>query len=189
MPNALVGGAYPTATMTILVCPLSKVAEVVAGHAPGRVVSLLDPGSTVPELGPRYLGRHLRLAFHDVHVPIDGQVVPAVEHIVQLINFVAAWDRGEPLLVHCRAGIGRSPAAAFIVACFCNPGTLEREIAVSLRRVAPLARPNETLIRLADDVLGRNGRMSAAIASTGRNLPEIDVDEGEPFRMPSAGER
>lgn len=175
--------------MTILVCPLSKVAEVVAGHAPGCVVSLLDPGSPIPELGPRYVGRHLRLAFHDVHVPTESHVLPAVEHVVQLINFVAAWDRSEPILIHCRAGIGRSPAAAFIAACFCNPRMPEHEIAVTLRRASPLVRPNETLIQLADGVLGREGRMSAAIASTGHNLPGIDVDEGEPFRLPSTSER
>lgn len=116
---------------------------------------------------------------------MDGQVAPAVEHIVQLIGFIETWNRSEPLLIHCQAGIGRSRAAAFITACCCNPGIPEQEIAVALRRAAPLARPNETLIGLADGMLGRNGRMSAAIANTSRDLPRIDVAEGEPFRMPS----
>ena len=31
----------------------------------------------------------------------------------------------------------------------------------------------------------RSGRMSEAIADTGRDLPRINVAEGEPFEMPS----
>ena len=169
--------------MTILVCPLSKVSEMIALHRPGRVISLLDPEWTFPELGPQYLDRHLRLGFHDVHVPAANHVLPSAEQIGDLLRFLTAWDRTDPLLIHCRAGIGRSPAAAFIAACFGNPHTHEHEIAQALRRASPLARPNETLIRLADSQMGRCGRMSEAIATTGWDLPWIDVEEGEPFRI------
>jgi predicted protein tyrosine phosphatase len=174
--------------MTILVCPLSKVAAVVAAHDPGIVISVLDPGSLFPDLGPKYLGRHLRLQFHDVHGPAESQVTPTAAQVTRLLGFIAAWDRRDPMLIHCRAGIGRSTAAAFIAACFCNPHAEEHRIAVALRQASPLARPNETLVALADNAMGRRGRMSEAIASTGRNLPWIDVAEGEPFRMPSAFE-
>jgi len=174
--------------MTILVCPLSKVAAVVASRRPGIVVSLLDPGSPFPDLGPQYLGRHLRLQFHDIDVATESQVTPSEEHVARLLGFIAAWDRSGPILIHCRAGIGRSTAGAFIAACFCNPHTDEHRIATTLRQVSPLARPNRTLIGLADGAMGRGGRMSEAIASTGRDLPWIEVDEGVPFRMPSAFE-
>jgi hypothetical protein len=43
--------------------------------------------------------------------------------------------------------------------------------------------PNEALVTLADVEMGRSGRMRAAIAKTGRNLPWIEIDEGEPFVM------
>jgi predicted dithiol-disulfide oxidoreductase (DUF899 family) len=36
--------------------------------------------------------------------------------------------------------------------------------------------------------MSRNGRMSEAIAETGRGLPWIEVDEGVPFEMPSTFE-
>lgn len=172
--------------MKILVCPLSKVTEMVALHTPGRVVSLLDPEWPFPDLGPSYAGRHLRLGFHDIQDPAEDLVVPSAEHVRGLLGFIMAWDRKEPLLIHCRAGISRSTAAAFIAACVANPDTPELEIAVALRRAAPLARPNEALIRLADSAMGRGGRMSEAIATTGRDLPWIDVEEGEPFHMPLA---
>lgn len=175
--------------MTILVCPLSKVIDMIAARTPGRIVSLLDPGFTFPEAGPAYVDRHLRLCFHDIHVPTEGHVMPSAKHLDTLLAFLAAWDRTAPLLIHCRAGIGRSTATAFIAACLHNPYTDEQEIAVALRRVSPLARPNETLIQLADGVMRRHGRMSEAIAETGRGLPWIDVDEGEPFDMPSTYRR
>jgi predicted protein tyrosine phosphatase len=95
---------------TILVCPLSRVEEMVALERPERVVSLLDPEWAFPELGSAYVDRHLRLAFHDVHDPEPGMVVPSVEHVRELLRFVAAWDRARPILIHCRAGIGRSAA-------------------------------------------------------------------------------
>jgi len=173
--------------MTILVCPLSKVTEMIDAHTPERIVSLLDPDFTFPETGPAYVNRHLRLSFDDIHVPTEAQVIPSAKHIDDMLAFVAAWKRIAPILIHCRAGIGRSMATAFITACLHNPYTDEQDIAIALRRVSPLARPNETLIGLADHAMRRNGRISKAIADTGRDLPWIfdDVDEGEPFEMPS----
>ncbi len=171
--------------MTVLVCPLSRVLEVVASHRPTRVISVLDPDATFPELGPDYLGRHLRLRFHDIHASTGDQVMPSARDIDDLLSFFSDWEGAASLLVHCRAGIGRSTATAFVAACWYNPHADEWEIAATLRRVAPLARPNETLVRLADKAMGRNGRMSEAIAETGRDLAWIDVHEGDPFEMPS----
>ena len=175
--------------MRILVCPLSKVPQTVADSTPDRVVSLLDPGFSFPELGSAYSNRHLRLSFHDIHVSTKEQIMPSAEHINDLLTFLAEWDRSGTILIHCRAGIGRSTATAFIAACLHNPSVNEHEIAVRLRRVSPLARPNATLIRLADHAMKRSDRMSQAIADTGRDLPTIDVDEGEPFAMPSMFEK
>ncbi len=171
--------------MTILVCPLSGVLELVRARRPNRVVSLLDPESEFPDLGAEYHDRHLRLHFHDAHDSSDGQIVPSPEHTEELLSFLGAWEHTTSLLVHCRAGIGRSTAAAYVACCWRNPGVSEHRIAEGLRSVAPLARPNETLVRLSDEALNREGRMSAAIADTGRGLPWIELDEGVPFELPS----
>jgi predicted protein tyrosine phosphatase len=175
-------------TVKILVCPLSKVMSMVAIHTPERIVSLLDPDYAFPETGPAYFGRHLRLCLHDIHIPTDGQVVPTAKHIEELLAFLSLWSRQAPILIHCRAGIGRSTATAFITACLHNPHADELVIAGALRSASPLARPNETLIKLADAAMGRSGRMSRAIEETGRNLPWIEIDEGVPFEMSSTFE-
>ena len=66
------------------------------------------------------------------------------------------------LLIHCWAGISRSSAAAYAIACDRNPG-FERDIAIELRRRSPSATPNRLMVRLADDLLQRDGRMVEAI--------------------------
>jgi predicted protein tyrosine phosphatase len=172
--------------MTIVVCPLSQVAHQIALHRPSRVISLLDPDSLIPDLGPTYDGKHLQLRFHDVQLPTDGQILPSAEHVDRLLRFLNARSPSESLLIHCRAGIGRSPAAAFIAACYLNPSVPEHKIAAALRRAAPFARPNDTLIHLADTVLAREGRMINAISSTGRNLTWTDIEEGEAFQLSCA---
>jgi predicted protein tyrosine phosphatase len=171
--------------MNILVSPLSHVSDLVLRYAPGRVISLLDPGSAFPELGPAYTDRHLRLAFHDAHSPVAGITVPSAEHIAQLLTFLESWGDNESLLVHCQAGIGRSTATAFVAACYRNPHASELRIATELRRVAPFARPNETVIHVADTLMDRGGRMTAAITETGRGLGWLDIPEAQPFELAS----
>jgi predicted protein tyrosine phosphatase len=100
-----------------------------------------------------------------------------------LLAFLGRWQRASPLLIHCRAGIGRSTAAAFIAACVHSPNVDEQTIALNLRRASPLARPNQLLIELADAAIGGNGRMVRAIEETGRNLRWHDVDENLPFEI------
>jgi predicted protein tyrosine phosphatase len=170
--------------MTIFVCPRSRLEQMMALHRPERIVSVMDPGSAFPELGSAYADRHLRLSFHDVHEAAPNATAPSATHIRELLHFVRGWERRAPLLIHCRAGIGRSTATAYVAACFLSPSASEHDIAVVLRRASPLARPNETLVRVADREMRRNGRMSEAIASTGRGRPWIEVDEGEPFEVP-----
>ena len=136
-----------------------------------------------PELGPEYADRHLRLSFHDVHVPGDEQVTPSSAHVTSLLRFLEARGRQESLLIHCRAGIGRSPAVAFIAACAMNPGTDERAIALALRQASPLARPNQVLVLLADREMRRNGRMHLAIEAIGSDEPLVNGQENEPFQL------
>jgi predicted protein tyrosine phosphatase len=53
-------------------------------------------------------------------------------------------------------------------------------IAVKLREASPTATPNRRLIAVADDLLGRRGRMVDAIAAIGRGAEAM---EGVPFTL------
>ena len=166
--------------MTLLVCPLSQVEAARALHRPSHLVSLLSPASAA-EVWPVAEGLHLRLAFHDIAEPREGFTPPDAAVVARLPDFAAGWDAARPMLVHCWAGVSRSTAAAFVVACQRAPQRSEREIAQALRAAAPYATPNPLLVSLADAALGRGGRMSAAIAEIGRGA---DAFEGALFELP-----
>lgn len=175
---------FDSIQVTILVSPLSRVLELVATRKPYRVISILDPETPFPELGAAYADRHLRLSFHDVHEAAPGLAAVMDEHVTQLLSFLDDWGDGESILIHCHAGIGRSTATGFVARCYRNPAASELAIARDLRRVAPLSRPNEAVVKIADRLMRRDGRMLHAIRETGRGLAWVDVNEGVPFELP-----
>jgi predicted protein tyrosine phosphatase len=72
------------------------------------------------------------------------------------------------ILIHCHAGISRSTAAAYALACQqAGPGH-EADLAMTLRALSAAATPNPRMIALADDLLGREGKMISAIRAIGR---------------------
>jgi predicted protein tyrosine phosphatase len=102
-----------------------------------------------------------------------------MDHIEGLLTFSRTWTREAPLLVHCWAGISRSTAAAYILLCDMRGPGYEAEIARELRELAPHAQPNRLMIRHADQLLAREGRMIAAVESMGeaRIVWETEVVE------------
>jgi predicted protein tyrosine phosphatase len=162
------------------VCPLSLIGEIASRTGARSLVTLLSPGTPVDRPAGVAPERHLYLAVSDIIAPMPGQVLPDHAHLEDLIAFVGAWDRAEPMLIHCFAGISRSTAAAFITACALAPARDEFEIARTLRAASPTATPNARLVALADARLGRRGRMSAAVAEIGRGE---ECFEGTPFAL------
>jgi predicted protein tyrosine phosphatase len=152
----------------ILVTPLSAVEESIRRYRPSHLVTLLSPEHMIETPEGVLSERHLRLALNDVAEEWESDAPPCVHHIEKLVSFGRQWDAGSPILVHCWAGISRSTAAAYILLCDrMGPGT-EAGIAMALRYRAPHACPNSLMIRLADKVLNRNGRMIQAVQSIGR---------------------
>lgn len=167
----------------IYVCPKSKVPNAARDLRPSHLITLLDPADDMPT--PEHVSghRHLRLGMHDVITPSPLHHAPPDEmHVRELIAFAKGWDRSQPMLVHCFAGISRSTACAFVVACMLNNPGREADIARLLRVRAPHAQPNRRLVALADDILNRDGGMLDALDAMGR--AEI-VFEGVLFALPT----
>lgn len=162
----------------IIVGPLNKVQSLIDEHGVAHVVTLLAPNT--PHDAPRGIApdRHLKLFFHDIVEHMDGHIPPSATDARRLIDFLSSWDRQNPMLIHCWAGISRSTAAAYTALCLFRPEADEEELALELRAASPSATPNKLIVSLADDVLGRNGRMVKAIAKIGRGA---DAFEGTPF--------
>ena len=171
--------------MAIIVCPLSRAPDIARERKPSHVVSLLDPGTAFPTLHGYRDDQRLMLGVHDIEMEMDGLELPHARHMRAILDFVGGWDRADPMLIHCYAGISRSTATAFITACMHNPDTDEKRIALTLREASPHANPNRRFVALADAALNRKGRMSAAIESIGRGASWIDIGENKPFTLAS----
>ncbi|PSJ63810.1 tyrosine phosphatase family protein [Pseudaminobacter soli (ex Li et al. 2025)] len=168
----------------IFVCPLSKVDETVSRSGAERLVSLLTGGTEVVRPAVIMPENHLLLAMNDIAEAQAGMTLPGEAHVRQLLDFATAWNRARPLVIHCFAGISRSTASAYIVASALAPRRDEVELAKELRWLSPSATPNPRLIAVADALLGREGRMIAAIKGIGRGA---DAFEGTPFALEIGG--
>jgi predicted protein tyrosine phosphatase len=164
----------------IHVCSLARLHDTVRDTGARHVVTLIKditlvhrPATITPE-------NHLLLDMDDIAEPIEGYVAPGEEHVGDLIRFVRAWPRAAPLVVHCYAGISRSTAGAFVTACALNPQRNEAAIARAIRDASPTAMPNIRIVTLADRLLGRDGRMVAAVHAMG---PGAMAYASEPFRL------
>ena len=164
----------------IHVCPLALIGETVETTGARSLVTLLNPGTNVARPKAIAPDRHLYIGVADIIEDAPGHVLPADGHIRELLDFVAAWDRASPLLIHCFAGVSRSTAAAFVSVCALAPLRDEGEIARALRAASPTATPNSRLVALADATLGRGGRMTRAIEEIGRGQ---ECFEGVPFAL------
>jgi predicted protein tyrosine phosphatase len=164
----------------IHVCPLALLHKTVEDTGARHVISLIGDEALIERPSAIVAENYLRLRLHDISSPLDGYIMPEEVHIADLIGFVRRWDRRAPLVVHCYAGISRSTASAYASVCALNPHRDENSIALALRRASPTATPNIRIVSLADRLLGRDGRMVAAIEMIGRGLM---ATEGTPFRL------
>ncbi len=168
----------------IIVTPLSRLIEISEAHRASRIVTIIN--SATPVERPSHVAEkdHLFLGFNDIVEPREGLIPPGETHVRSVFAFADKWDRELPLIVHCYAGISRSTAGAYMTSLYLNPDQDELVLAQELRRRSPSATPNIRLVSIADDVLGRGGRMVDAIKSIGRGA---DAFEGVPFILPIRG--
>ncbi len=164
----------------IHVCSLALLNKTIEETGARHVVTLLGAADQVPLPSQIARGNYLRLFVHDIVDPTPGQNHPDVEHVERLIAFVRAWPRETPMVIHCWAGISRSTAAAFTTVCALNPKRDEHEIAQAIRAASITAQPNTRIVRFADQLLGRNGRMVEAVQALPPCVPAL---QAEPFRL------
>jgi predicted protein tyrosine phosphatase len=164
----------------IIVCGLAQAQELIDLHAARSVIGVLGPETPHPSYRGIEEAQHLRLTFNDINDETAGMSAATQSDAEKLVNFITAWDRRAPLLIHCWAGISRSTASAFAALCVLRPDADEKELAQELRRASPSATPNRLITTRVDHLLGRKGRMLAAVESIGRGA---NAFEGRPFTL------
>lgn len=96
------------------------------------------------------------------------QIVPEMEHVYAIIKAgmrALELSADRRILIHCAAGVSRSVAAALTILAMEDGPGLELLSIERLREASGhvVPRPNLRLIRLADEALGRGGRLLDAI--------------------------
>lgn len=143
------------------------------------VVSILGLSDRLPfpEVGTRNV---LRLTFDDTTIPFKLLTPPNREHIAELIGFAQRWNGVGTLGVHCRAGSSRSPAAAMIAAAALGRPN-STDLVLRVRTARAYFKPNETMLKLADGLLGPGSRL----LDLSRSVPvPTRIDKWAPAQIP-----
>jgi hypothetical protein len=167
--------------MSIIVCGLSHLPALMTSRRPSHLVTLLDPASMIETPAGHDPALHLKLGINDITGPARGLVPPDETSVNRLLDFGRTWNGEAPMIIHCWAGVSRSTASAFILACERAPDQDEAQLASQMRRLAPHAYPNRRLVALADRLMGRQGRMVEAVEAMGENDFLVD---SRPFELP-----
>jgi predicted protein tyrosine phosphatase len=152
----------------LTVCGLDELGHHCA-RGVSHVLSILDPGWPEPEAFWGYDPHHrVTLRFHDTLQPGPDLVLPTIENVETILGFgrglIADSERHHiHVLVHCHAGISRSTAAMAILLAQAGPKGVEDRVFGQIQELRPQAWPNSLMIGLADELLGRKGRLSAAL--------------------------
>lgn len=146
----------------IIISSLAGASEAFRDHKPQRVISLLSEEEQAPHFAGLDPERHL-LLYVDRESCCETISRAAHERAREIIDFVRRWDGDGDLLIHCNRGVSRSTAAAYIVLCMKAPQEQESALMKRLRAAAPHADPCPLLIDYADEILGREGRMTDAL--------------------------
>ncbi|HEX8165630.1 MAG TPA: protein-tyrosine-phosphatase [Beijerinckiaceae bacterium] len=162
----------PVSISLLTICGLEEL-DRHGSRAVTHVLSILDPDWPDPEAFSAYDPHHRTiLRFHDAVEPGPSVALPQVGHVEAILGFGRALAHGAEerqegeghLLIHCHAGISRSTAAMAMILAQGHPDADEEAIFRRLQEIRPQAWPNSLMIGFADDLLSRNGRMTAAAA-------------------------
>ena len=180
----MTGGRFSALKVTTCgISALSVYREAGVTH----VLSLLDPEASSPQcletLTPHC---RLELRFHDAIMPEPGVILPAPEHVEQLLRFgreALASVRGAHLLIHCHAGVSRSTAAAILCLTQAYPTRSAYDTLGDVVRLQPAAWPNLRLLELGDEALGRHGELIAAAGALYRRTLDANPRLGDHLRL------
>jgi len=135
-----------------------------------HVLSILDPDHPeIDAFGAFPAHRRTTLRFHDIIAPAPNKILPQAEHVGEIIRFgknlpARSTEAADGhLLVHCHKGVSRSAAAMITLLATGNPREDSESLFLRLAEIRPKAWPSSLMIRHADEQLGRDGSLVAAL--------------------------
>jgi predicted protein tyrosine phosphatase len=167
----------PTAPR-ITICGISELGEHSAAGVT-HVLSILGPNSPdPPEFAAFAPHRRLILRFHDIIEPQPDQIAPTRQDVERLLVFgreVSETPEAH-LLVHCRAGVSRSTAAAALILMQAHPEWPASAALDAVIAIRPRAWPNLLILEFGDAVLGGNGEIVVAAGAIYRRVLARDPE-------------
>jgi len=159
----------PIAITRLTICGIDEL-PTHRNHGVSHILSVLDPDREDPPIFGDF-APHERtvLRFHDVIDDKEGRPAPTRQDVEAILTFGEALKashadrRDGHLLVHCHMGVSRSTAAMITLMAQIEPDRDEDSIFTTIREMRPIAWPNSVMIAFADDMLGREGRLTAAL--------------------------
>ena len=92
------------------------------------------------------------------------EVAPTKEDAAAIVEFAQRIGKVKNIvLCHCDGGMSRAPAAALICLATWRGAGTEKECVDAVRRIRRGAVPHLGLVRFADELLGRNGKLVEAL--------------------------
>jgi len=163
----------PPPRLNITIAGLDEL-EKLKGEAFTRVISVCDADLKAERGYETQLRRYFPLAtfifayFDDVEIPREGG--PDRNQVYRILLFSQGFALNDRILIHCRAGISRSTALACAVTCQHSPPGEEKLAVEHIRSIRSVMMPNFLIIKLADEILQREGKLIAAVAKTRRSF-------------------
>jgi predicted protein tyrosine phosphatase len=162
----------------LTICGIAELGEHSAAGVT-HVLSILGPTSPdPPEFAAFAPHRRLILRFHDVIEPQSEQNAPTREDVERLLVFgrEASETPEAHLLVHCRAGVSRSTAAAALILMQAHPEWPASAALDAVAAIRPRAWPNLLILEIGDALLGRHGEIAAAAGAIYRRVLARDPE-------------
>ena len=128
-----------------------------------KISYLVSIGAPEDELPAGYsnVPRRMRLLFGDTETAEHGASYADIQRLIDLAKELSGSNVN--VLIHCEAGVSRSPAAALILYTCLLGQNSERQAMDLVLRQRPFARPNRRMVELADKLLGREGRLMSVL--------------------------
>lgn len=165
----------------ISVCARDEV-PAIAGRGITHLLSIDKPDEPTPT--PEvYDGVHWHVQFDDIVSQAEAEefdaTLPEIEDIRQVLDYAdcclqSSHTQPVHLLVHCQAGISRSTAAAYAMVSQMLGEGREQDALEHLFDIRPEASPNKLVVKHADAILNRNGKLLEALESLQRERDRDD---------------
>lgn len=147
----------------IEICSRDEAGDILSSPARRKDVIMLVSIGEAHDPAPRGVDnvapRH-RFVFADT----NDEGGPTIDDVRRLIDTAeSVREQSGRVVIHCQAGISRSTAAATIFYAVLLGENREDEAIARVLAAREFAIPNRRMIRIADELLGRGGRLVAAV--------------------------